>query len=261
VWQLQVLDFVVSHFTSAPFLSALLDTASDATAQPLQRTYLQFFEYLFAQLKAITEQQRLVAVAAASTTTTTDSAALMSLTRHLHTVASRLNLSLDRLNSLLPLEGFVRVIEQLLTNTNPQIRVKALELLNDKVNSEKDDLSGMPLSVVLCMLCSAVLCPMHACSARPIYRITALWRELLLSRYFHVSPIMKLVEYELRNFHRPAFTGQMKTKAEIPDISHLYLALSFASLKPLIYVCCQFCMHLTNVHVLCCLQPSKFGCL
>jgi len=164
VWQLQVLDFVVSHFTSAPFLSALLDSASaDASAQPLQRTYLQFFEYLFAQLKAITEQQRLVAIASTTTdsssssTTSQPQPSLLSLTRHLHTIAARLNVSLDRLNSLLPLEGFVRVIEQLLTNTNPQIRVKALELLNDKVNSEKDELSGK-CCAVLCIACFFCFC-------------------------------------------------------------------------------------------------------
>jgi hypothetical protein len=48
------------------------------------------------------------------------------------------------------------------------------------------------------------------------------------------------VEYELRNFHGPAFTGQMKTKAETPDISHLYPSPSLSLLSHIFFV--AFCL-------------------
>jgi hypothetical protein len=163
-----VADFLAAHLPNNKLLTRLLGVSDDESAQ-LQQMYLKIFELMFLHVKHVHEQEsslhrRLASsasavvenaskkAASASSSSSSSTSLIGSLDasstrkqvqtvlRAVQSFVERLNAALVHVNGLLSAEGFLRVVIDLLSHADLQVRRKAVQLLTEKILSEREQI-------------------------------------------------------------------------------------------------------------------------
>eukprot|EP00455_Lapot_gusevi_P041674 TRINITY_DN4861_c0_g2_i4.p1 TRINITY_DN4861_c0_g2~~TRINITY_DN4861_c0_g2_i4.p1 ORF type:complete len:1199 (-),score=295.81 TRINITY_DN4861_c0_g2_i4:303-3899(-) len=140
-FNLAVAEFLCFHLPHSQFLEKLLSITESESLQ-LRQLYLNIFEVIFIHLKRLTTQHAVLAQESAQVRANGPLAPGVAklhqeALKYRKQLTTQFSLALNYLNGLLSVEGFVKVVRQLLTNPDPQIRRKTVQLVTEKVKSEQ----------------------------------------------------------------------------------------------------------------------------
>eukprot|EP01114_Cavostelium_apophysatum_P019937 TRINITY_DN6557_c0_g1_i2.p1 TRINITY_DN6557_c0_g1~~TRINITY_DN6557_c0_g1_i2.p1 ORF type:complete len:2043 (+),score=611.24 TRINITY_DN6557_c0_g1_i2:150-6278(+) len=122
-----LIEFIADHLASKEFLDSLLAVQSSKDTEAIQKLYMSLFTLLlryFQQANEVIE--------------TKSSKKVQKMCR---AIMQSCENALYNLNALLSTSSFVGAIDSLLQHNDPQIRRRALVILNDKISNEKEAFS------------------------------------------------------------------------------------------------------------------------